>query len=194
MKSGINIFLLVCLISNSLFSQSRAQELKVIQYKQSVVVNYIITAGSSCSGYQIQRSTDTTNFETIYDYSGICGELAKSQTITFTDENPKKNAINYYRVFIPPTDYSKITSVIYNDISEKGYILYENPIGDLLKMVSLTKSKLKIFNQTGGLVKEILSNEDGSYSEDTSSLDSGLYYFSIEPATGQSIVGKFIKK
>ncbi|MES2763439.1 MAG: T9SS type A sorting domain-containing protein [Bacteroidota bacterium] len=194
MRFGIHILFFICLISNGMFSQSRIQQLQATQYKQSVLINYVITQGNSCSGYQIQRSTDSVNFETIYDYSGVCGELTKSQEISFTDEHPYKNSVNYYRVLIPPADHSKITSVLYSPISEKGYVLYDNPVSDYLILRSITKSKLKIYNQTGHLVREIISSEDASYKEDVSFLDNGLYYFLIVPATGQSVFGKFIKK
>ncbi|MES2513279.1 MAG: T9SS type A sorting domain-containing protein [Bacteroidota bacterium] len=194
MKSGITIFFIISLISTGIVSQSRIQELQAHPYRHGIVINYLISKGNSCTGYQIQRAGDTLHFETIYDYSGICGESSKAQAITFSDEHPEKNAVNYYRVLIPPSDQSQIISVIFRDLSEIGYLIYENPVGDVLKLVSTPRSKVKIYNQTGHLDTEIISNEDGSLEEDISSLDSGMYYFSIESAIGQRIFGKFIKK
>jgi hypothetical protein len=193
MKRHISIFVFICLISKDTCAQSRIQELHATQYKQQVIINYLISAGNACSGYQVQRSADTVNFKPIYDYSGICGELTKAQSITFTDEDPQKNTVNYYRILIPPSDHSKVVSVVYNDISEKGYLISENPISDHLKLISSATSKLKIYNQTGNVIREIFSNENGLYNEDVSSLEAGMYYFEIEPAIGQKIVGKFVK-
>lgn len=174
-------------------AQSRIQELTATQFKQSILINFIITSGSSCSGYQIQRSKDSVNFEILYDYSAVCGELTKPQLISFTDDSPLKNTINYYRVFIPPSDYSNIKSVVFSDISEKGYLLYTNPVSQNLIILGNSKNgKLKIYNQTGNIVNESISNEDGLFNEDPSSWPKGLYYFAIETNIGMNVGGKFI--
>jgi hypothetical protein len=194
MKNRISLLFFISFISTGIGAQSRIQEPGATQYKHSIIINFLISKGSSCTGYQIQRSQDTSHFEAIYDYSGVCGELSKDQAITFADEHPQKNTVNYYRVLIPPSDHSMIISVAYSDISEQGYIIHENPVGDQLQLTSLTKGTLKIYNQTGRLVIEIISNEDGPFTKNVSSLDSGLYYFVIEPAVGRSLAGKFVKK
>ena len=191
----ILLFTIVVFINHSvLIAQSRVQELTSTQYKKSIFLNFIITSGSTCSGYQIQHSLDSINFELLFDYYGICGEQTKSQSFSFIDENPVKNAKNYYRVFIPPNDYSKINAITYFDLSDNGYLLFNNPVNDNLTIMSSnTNSLLKIFNQTGSLVKAIYPNENGLYNEDVSSLESGLYLFFIESNQGKNITGKFLK-
>lgn len=185
-------FLSACAYSNA---QSRVQELTATQFKQNVIIRFVISPGNSCSGYQIQRSNDSLNFEVLYDYVGICGELNKPQTITYTDKSPLKNVVNYYRILIPPSDFSNIVSVFYHDISENGYLLFSNPITKTLLLQSnFENGKLKIYNQKGGLVKEYFPNENGIYSEDISSLPGGLYYFIIETDNKKTTSGKFIKE
>ena len=177
------------------FGQSRVQNLSAIQFKQSILINFIISSGNDCAGYQIQRSTDSVNFDILYDYSGICGNQPEAQPISFTDEVPVKNAINYYRVLIPPADYSRITSVIFSDISEKGYLLYSNPvIQNLVILSNSSKGKLTLYNQTGNFINEYTPNENGLYIEDLSSLQSGIYYFIIQSNVGKNINGKILKQ
>lgn len=191
------IFLLPFLILNTLnsYAQSRVQNLSATHYKQNILISFIITSGNDCTGYQIQRSIDSLNFDLLYDYSGICGNQPQAQSISFTDEVPVKNAINYYRVLIPPSDYSRITSVVYTDISEKGYLLYSNPVVQKLSLLSISeKTKLTIYNQTGCLVKEYSPDENGLYIEDLSTLPNGLFYFIIQSNIGKNISGKFIKQ
>lgn len=191
----IVFFSISFLASVNSIAQSRVQELTAVQYKQNVLISFIITSGNSCTGYQIQRSNDSFNFEIVYDYSAICGELTKPQSISFTDDRPLKNSVNYYRIFIPPADYSKITSVVFSDISEKGYLLYSNPITqNLVLLCNSANGKLKIYNQTGNLIKEFISNEDGLFNEDLSSWPKGLFYFIIETNVGKNVGGKFIKE
>lgn len=190
----IIVFSFLIVISRYSLAQSRIQELAATQYKQSVILNFIITPGNACSGYKIEHSIDSLNFELLYDFSGICGELTKSQSISYSHETPLKNKRNYYRVLIPPADYSTISSLVFIDISEKGYILYNNPINqNLLLLSSYTNSKLKIYNQFGELVRKFSPNENGLYYEDITALQSGILYFEIEPKIGKTIFGKFIK-
>ncbi|MBC7696447.1 MAG: T9SS type A sorting domain-containing protein [Burkholderiales bacterium] len=159
-----------------------------------MLISFIITPGSSCTGYQIQRSSDSVNFEILYDYNAICGDLTKPQNIFFTDEKPLKNSFNYYRIFIPPQDYSNITSVIFNDISENGYLLYNNPISETLLLLGNSKGALQIYNQNGKLLNTFFSNEEGLFKEESISWPAGLFYFKIETNIGKNIGGKFIKR
>ena len=176
-------------------AQSRVQALTATQHNQNIIINYLISAGNTCSGYQILKSNDSLNFNVIYDYSGICGESSKAQNITFSDEYPEKNKKNYYKVLILPSDYSAAISVFFIDFSEKGYLLLQNPITDYLSILSGTNSNvLKIYNQKGDLIQSLTPNEQGLYQKDISSLGSGIYYFVIESSKGNPLHGKFIKE
>lgn len=184
-----------CLIFLKSNSQTRIQELSAVQYNQKVIVSYLISAGNSCAGYQILRSNDSINFDVIYDYAGICGESTKPQNITFTDESPQKNRKNYYKVLIQPSDYSDVISVFYSDLTEKGYLLMQNPITNNLYVLSdLDSGILKIYDQTGKLTLSLSPNQQGLYHEDVSWLGNGLYYFILENAKGKPLYGKFIKE
>lgn len=177
------------------YAQSRIQELTATQYNQNVVISYFISAGNTCSGYQILKSNDSLNFNVVYDYAGICGESSKAQNITFSDESPEKNKKNYYKVLIQPSDYSDVISIFFVDFSEKGYILMQNPITNNLSILSNSNSSvLKIYNQTGNLIQSHTPNQQGLYQEDVSSLGCGMYYFMIENAKGKPLQGKFIKE
>lgn len=177
------------------YAQSRIQALTATQYNQNIVISYLISAGNTCSGYQILKSNDSLNFNVIYDYAGICGESSKAQNITFSDEHPEENKKNYYKVLILPSDYSAAISVFFIDLSEKGYLLMQNPITDRLSILSDINSKtLKIYNQKGDLIQSLTPNEKGLYQKEISSLGSGVYYFVIESSKGNPLHGKFIKE
>ena len=177
------------------YSQSRVQELTATQYNQNIVINYLISAGNTCSGYQILKSNDSLNFSVIYDYAGICGESSKAQNIIFNDERPEKNKKNYYKILIQPSDYSPVISLFYTDFSEKGYILMQNPVTNNLSILSNSNSAiLKIYNQVGNLTLSLNPNEQGLYQEDITALANGIYYFVIETSKGNPLRGKFIKE
>ena len=92
MKMFYKIFCFNILLLGTVYSyaQSRILELSATPFNQNVVINYLISAGNSCAGYQIYRSTDSVNFDLIHDYSGICGETTKTQSVTFKDKKIKK--------------------------------------------------------------------------------------------------------
>lgn len=191
----IILFSFLILFAFNSNAQSRVQNLSAIQYKQIVQINFSITSGNNCTGYQIQRSTDSLNFDILYDYAGICGNQPEAQRISFTDEVPVKNAVNYYRILIPPADYSTITSIVFSDISEKGYLLYSNPVNQTLSILSNSdKGKLTLYNQTGCFMNEYTPDENGLYREDLSAFPNGLFYFIIQSNIGKNISGKFIKQ
>lgn len=177
------------------YAQSRIQELIATSFNHNIVINYIISAGNSCAGYQIYRSTDSVNFEIIHDYSGICGETTKRQSVTFKDEQPEKNKKNYYKILIQPSDYSNVVSVFFSDLSENGYLLMQNPVNNKLVVLGNSNVKtLKIYNQTGTFIRSLFPNQEGLFDENISTLDCGMYYFVIENNTTKFLHGKFIKQ
>ncbi len=190
------VFLIILYIGTlNTYSQSRVQELTATQYNKNIIINYLISAGNTCSGYQILKSNDSLNFSVIYDYSGICGESSKAQNIIFNDEYPEKNKKNYYKVLIQPSDYSHVISLFYTDFAEKGYLLIQNPITNNLSILSeLNNSVLNIYNQAGNLTLTLTPNQQGLYYEDITWLANGIYYFTIENAKGKPLHGKFVKE
>jgi hypothetical protein len=174
-------------------SQSRVKNLKLIQFKESIYIDFTITKGNSCLGFTIQQSNDSINFSTIYEFIGICGELTKEQDISYTYDNPSKNIKNYYRVFIPPADYSEIKSIDVTSISIEGYLLYDNPFANLLKIKTIKNSTILIFNSKGEKLIEYSADIDGMINQDISFLDNGLYMFLIKHSNNTYLNGKFIK-
>lgn len=190
----VTLFLIffIC-IKNHAKSQSRVKNLTLIQFKEFVYIDFTISKGNSCTGYKIQQSSDSTNFNTIYEFIGVCGELTKDQNISYTHNNPSKNIKNYYRIFIPPADYSEIKSIDVTSIPIEGYILYANPFTNLLKIKTVKNSTILIFNSIGEKLIEYSSDNNGLITQDISSIQNGLYFFLIKDENNKYLNGKFIK-
>ena len=190
----VTLFLIffIC-IKNHAKSQSRVKNLTLIQFKEFVYIDFTISKGNSCTGYKIQQSSDSTNFNTIYEFIGVCGELTKDQNISYTHNNPSKNIKNYYRIFIPPADYSEIKSIDVTSIPIEGYILYANPFTNLLKIKTVKNSTILIFNSIGEKLIEYSSDNNGLITQDISSIQNGLYFFLIKDENNKYLIGKFIK-
>jgi hypothetical protein len=65
----------------------------------AVVLNWTISPGMTCATVYVMHSTDSINFTPIFEYPGICGPNAVSESHSFTDESPE-SAKNYYRMDI----------------------------------------------------------------------------------------------
>ncbi len=63
----------------------------------AVILNWTIRAGNNCATVYVMHSTDSINFEPIYEYPGICGANSTDEQYAFTDESPS-NGKNYYRM------------------------------------------------------------------------------------------------
>lgn len=191
----LSLFLSITFISINLGAQSRIQNLSGAQHKGNVQLNFVITEGESCAGYQIQRSENPFNFDLLYDFSGICGDLIKPQSFSYTDESPLKNTTTYYRVFIPPLDYSDIISLTYFDFPESGYILFSNPVTSSLKiLVNSSSSTIEIYDGQGNKLFNFIANSEGYVDEPISSIPNGLYYFLIKTKNEKILKGRFLKE
>lgn len=189
----IFVSLFIALHCGAVFAQSRINQFTAIQYKEQVQIGFIITPGQSCTGYQIQRSDNLTDFETLYDFSGICGDAVKPQNISYTDSSPLKTTL-YYRAFIPPGDYSEIITVNYLDFADAGYILFSNPVSDIFNVrVNSHECVIELFNTAGEKVTEFTSDPNGLFTKNLSDIPGGLYHFLIKTAEGRYLRGRFIK-
>ena len=184
--------ILICMIGFSSFSQPTAilDYFTAFEYKGSVYLNWMITSGSTCDGIKIYRSTDSLSFKEIGNIGGVCGSTSAPQPYSFTDENPDKNSINYYRLELGFNDFSEIISLEViilesnkiqirpNPVVNKAKIYFENSIGE--------KFNLLLYDSNGRLCKKLSTNED-FFIFDSTDFQSGNYFFIISNSNGDII-------
>lgn len=182
-------------IFQSMQSQTRVTNFDVIQYKNSIQLSFIITPGEYCIGYEVMRSSDGSNFQNIYNYPSVCGDIVKPQQMVYYDEAPQKNIKSYYQVFVPPNNYSEVLSITYYEFSKLGYVLFSNPSTDLLKIfINSSDAKLELYDLTGNKVSEFISDKEGWIIQNISSMNSGMYVFMITTPDERTLSGKIIKQ
>ncbi len=193
LQFGLVLFLLFVIKIG--YAQSRIQNLSATRFKQTIQLNFNISAGNSCSGYQIYHSTDSINFSLLYDYNGICGEISKPQAILYEHANPQKNTRNYYKILIEPNDYSSIASALFIDFAENEFVVLPNPMsGNFDMMINNTNNNtLKIYNEKGELVFEKSEIKDGIYHGDLSFLAKGVYIFKLSSSFAKTYQTKVLK-
>ncbi len=172
-------------------SQSRIQNFKLTQFKNNTIINFEIIPGANCTGYTIQHSTDSISYSNKFEYLGICGNTSKNQTISFTDLNPKLNEKNFYRILIPPGDYSIPASIFIKEI--KPFIVYNNPVSDNLILYTGKNSTVFIYNSAGKLIETIISDDQGFVNQNIKNYNNGNYNFLILLENGTKQKGTFIK-
>lgn len=187
MNFATRIFLLLLLLSQPtkiIVAQSHPilGKFYISDSEGDVYLNWSIIAGSTCNGIQIYRSTDSISFSQIGEIAGVCGSVGFEQPYDFTDNNPVKNKVNYYRLELGNQGFSQILSVEIIDIESNGYQIRPHPANSetVIYFDNNTKQEqqLTLYNMNGIVVFTTITNED-FFQLNTSLLQSGLYLFTI---------------
>ncbi len=180
------IFILGCL---SIFSQ-RIQNVNVSLVNSQnqgtnsqVLVRFTLTAGQSCSGYEILHCTDSLNYLQIYNYSGVCGNTTADESFNFTHGSPGIEMTNYYKVSIPGFETSAPYRIYVGKTTPKPNILvFPNPVFSQefihLRFYNYVGTKVEgfIFSQFGKIIKPLLLDIKQDHSEvSINDLNDGLY-------------------
>jgi hypothetical protein len=149
-------------------------------YPNHVVnLNWTTSNEQNNSRFEVQRSIDRTNFETIGSVNGAVNSIDR-RDYSFPD-NLSRSGKYYYRLKQVDMDgqyeYSKIIEV---RVVLKSIEVYPNPATGIIKISGVTASEItlvKIINSAGILIKSV--KPDG-LDLDISELASGVYIINIE--------------
>jgi hypothetical protein len=93
----ISMSLFAGLIANAQSTYPTIDQFTAYRAGDAVVLNWTISPGMTCPSIFVMHSTDSINFSPIYEYLGVCGPNAHSETHSFTHESPSSMK-NYYRM------------------------------------------------------------------------------------------------
>jgi hypothetical protein len=169
-----------------------------LHYRFLLFLPWAIAEGSTCNGIQISRSTDSVNFTEVGSIPGICGSTSFEQPYNFTDENPVKNKVNYYRLGLGGSGLSEILSVEIIALENSGYQIRPNPItADAKIYFSNNKNQahqLIIYNLSGVKIFTTTTKQD-FFQINTAVIQAGIYVFSISLiGDTPKAKGKFVVK
>lgn len=201
-RKTIVILISILLVNGANYSQTRFTACNAYVANNSVKIDFTMSPGTSCGGYQIFRSTDSTNVlaTKIYDYPGVCGDINTSQNFSYIDYGPALNTMNYYKVLIPPFDYSNLLKLYVNQTAAAPkVVVYPQPAtaNDILNIYieneDNTYYELKIYDSFGRLKLFKIGTYASSIHVPTSSFDEGVFVFLIIDGNGKIFKGKFSK-
>jgi hypothetical protein len=196
MKSQF-IFLLALLSSGILFAQdSMLSNFKVDVNNGKVLLSWIINAGNTCNGIQIFRSEDSLSFYEIGEIPGVCGDLSSSKNYFFTDNEPIKNAKNYYKLDLGGQEYSGVLSIEVIDLRFNEVLVRPNPADTYTNLILSNDNNqsivISIFELSGSL-KEVITTNQSEVMLTTANWREGLYYFQVvHPSHNKPFSGKFV--
>ena len=181
-KVGFLFFLL----STHIFAQ-RILNFKIFQVNQAVFLNFILSKGSSCNGFNVLHSTDSVNFKVIHEDPTICGTSNADEAKNWTHANPIINQLNYYKIQLNPGEMSPVNRIFVNQTNKPNIVLFPNPIStdhDLLTIKILGTESLEfdgfIYNQFGNYVLKIENQSTISNSTiKINELSNGLYLIKL---------------
>jgi hypothetical protein len=145
------------------------------------------------SHFNIQRSIDGTNFETIGSLSA-----KRAGNYRFTDQWNSTNSVSiiYYRLEIIDNDgsktYSEVKQVRLNELVHQAISIYPNPAKDFIVVETKNAKELVILNQIGQAVQQI-NNVTGYQTIDIKQLANGLYFIKVIYNNGQVATSSFIR-
>ncbi len=181
-KVGFLFFLL----STHIFAQ-RILNFKIFQVNQAVFLNFILSKGSSCNGFNVLHSSDSVNFKVIHEDPTICGTSNADEAKNWTHANPIINQLNYYKIQLNPGEMSPVNRIFVNQTNKPNIVLFPNPIStdiDLLTIKILGTESLAfdgfIYNQFGNYVLKIENQSTISNSTiKINELSNGLYLIKL---------------
>lgn len=161
--------------------------------RSSVVIQWTMEGGYTCSTTSVQWSTDSLTFSNIYTYPGICGDASSPQTYSYTHETPSMTARNFYRIDLGSYGRSETVSVSVTGnyknyrmmpvpFKDRSVITFENPENRILR--------LYLFDHNGQLIRISDPFQSNLFALERYDLMAGWYYFMITDLGSFFVAGK----
>jgi hypothetical protein len=200
----MRLFLLICSIglAFALYAQEgRLANFTVSQLDRSnVQISWTMKAGVSCQSPEVQRSSDSLKFNSIYRYPGVCGGGNEQETYSWIDSRAIKGKKSYYRLKIDEGEFSRIAAIEAGfDFSVFPIRVYPQPCTHTLNLAYAEElgkvENVRIYNSNGNEfgVVTLSSSSDQLLRLSTTKLPAGVYFLWLDFKEKQSRKVKFVK-
>lgn len=144
-----------------------------------VQVEVTLSAGYTCNGIVITRSTDSLTFETVGLIGGVCGDSAAAVSYSFIDSFPPTNKRLHYQLLLGGRLATDTRQVVVYDFTTRPMIISPNPAKDGVEIrfeAAVGSNELiTLTNQQGVEVLRVLA-EDGWARFSMGHLPAGMYF------------------
>lgn len=201
MKTPAIILLLLCGMCTLNAQEGRLAAFSAIRLDEgSVQILWTMKAGVSCQSPEVQISTDSIEFRSIYRYPGVCGGGATEESFSWIHSNAPSNADAYYRLKIDEGEFSKVQKILFDRrFADRPIVLYPNPTAEYLKIAFKKEfgrlESIELFDHHGRELNfQLLSrSNDGLLQIDVSVLNPQWYFFRMRFEGGRQESLRFLK-
>ena len=181
-------FMIVCFLFTSQFSGIAQNTVRFFEgnriSQSSIQINWITTAGSTCSDLFIERSEDLSSFNEVYRHSGVCGSTSEELSYFWVDSDALPG-ISYYRIQEALGQFTDTIEVL-NPIGNDEVIMFPNPASNEVSIYKTNPdakiSSLIIYDLRGKVIMQTeIPNQLTSIN--TSNLIDGMYFFHYVSST-----------
>ena len=181
-------FMIVCFVFTFQFSGIAQNTVRFFEgnriSQSSIQINWITTAGSTCSDLFIERSEDLSSFNEVYRHSGVCGSTSEELSYFWVD-NDALPGISYYRIQEALGQFTDTIEVL-NPIGNEEVIMLPNPASNEVSIYKTNPdakiSSLIIYDLRGKVIMQTeIPNQLTSIN--TSNLIDGMYFFHYVSST-----------
>ena len=175
-------FMIVCFLFTFQFSGIAQNTVRFFEgnriSQSSIQLNWITTAGSTCSDLFIERSEDLSSFNEVYRHSGVCGSTSEELSYFWVDSDALPG-ISYYRIQEALGQFTDTIEVL-NPIGNDEVIMFPNPASNEVSIYRTNPdakiSSLIIYDLRGKVIMQTeIPNQLTNIN--TSNLIDGMYFF-----------------
>jgi hypothetical protein len=163
----------------------------------SIRVDWVMKAGSTCAGTEVERSIDGTSFAQVHRIAGICGSSMEPVPYTWLDAAPPEYSTVYYRVKLGINGYSSIKSIVFDQLTESEHRFFPSPVTAqatlVVKLPGGSAVDLRIVDAKGRVVLEQKGGLAPVMTMDLSAQPAGVYSYLAE-GEGRVFTGTFVKQ
>jgi|GEM_PF-2231669 len=188
--------LLIALLCNKVAAQSIFKDLTVVQFGDSVLVDWTLLAGSTCFDMHLQRASPTTEFAQVYTVNGVCGG-ATDQFYNYIDFGDLISGTTYTYMIAASngTFASAPVEILYVNAGEQPLLIFPNPSTDDIQVTvdnNYTPSFLvELYTFNGQMLMQTVRLQR-LFTLNTNELTAGIYLLKITTEAGDLLTQQVI--
>ena len=190
------LLILFFAVTTSASAQSLFKDLTVVQFGDSMLINWTLTAGSTCFDMHLKRAGQDTEFEDIFTVGGVCGG-ASDQYYDYVD-NQNLVSGTAYRYFVSASNgiyTSETVEILYVNAGDMQLFVYPNPTQTAIQVTvdnSFTPSFfVELFSVDGKLLQQT-KEVNNLFTINTVHLLPSSYLLKITTEDGDVLAQQFI--
>jgi hypothetical protein len=195
----MKIFLPLCfmmLLGTAVSGQSMFKNLTVVQYGDSIRINWTLIAGNTCFDMHLMRSQNGSDFGEVFSVPGVCGG-SEDQYYDFVDNNNLVSATTYEYMVTASNGLfaSEVTGILYINAGDVSLFLFPNPTQSDIQVTvdnKFTPEFIVELYQADGKLIQTTRETSNLFTINTSLLAPSGYLIKILTEDGDVIAQQFI--